>query len=275
VEFDRIRALIRGLAGISLNDAKRHMVCSRVMRLVRQHDVADLRVFLDRVESGGVERTAFINALTTNLTSFFREAYHFPILASYLKTRVDPITIWCAAASTGEEPLSIAITACEALGAGARRVQIVATDIDTDVLARAKEGVYAADRVSQLDHDVLQRYFLRGTGANAGVVRVAPEVQEMVTYFPLNLLGNEWPLPSPFDVIFCRNVMIYFDRPTQAEVLKRMVPWLKPDGLFFAGHSENLQYVSDALTSRGKTVYAMASAGGRVADSGRRRGGAR
>ena len=133
--------------------------------------------------------------------------------------------------------------------------KVVATDIDTQVLARARAGVYPFERVSKLDEARLKRFFLRGKGDNSGHVKVRPEIQEMVTFETLNLLAPDWPLNEKFDVIFCRNVMIYFDKPTQSKILQRFVPLLKPGGLLFAGHSENFTYISRSFRLRGQTVY--------------------
>ena len=273
-DFERACALIHAMAGISLNANKRQMVYSRLARRVRLGRDPSFERYLDRVESGSdaAERTAFVNALTTNLTSFFREGYHFPILADHLRQCQGRIGIWCSAASTGEEPYSLAITALETLGDAAERVRIVATDIDTEVLAKAQAGVYAVDRVASLGPERLRRFFQRGKGANAGKVRAGPQLREMVEFFQLNLLGASWPFNESFDAIFCRNVMIYFDKPTQSGILARMVPLMKPDGLFFAGHSENLQYVSSELIPRGKTVYGLGGARARAPAEPRRGG---
>lgn len=258
-DFNRVRALIYQLAGISLNDSKQQMVYSRLSRRLRVRGVAGFRAYLDDIESGRDpgETTEFINALTTNLTSFFREAYHFPILAEHLKSCGQTVRIWCSAASTGEEPYSLAMTAVEALGGFSDRIRIQASDIDTHVLAQADAGIYPRERIAKLSPERLRRFFLSGKGASEGYVRVRPELRQLIEFTQLNLLGREWPVHGPFDAIFCRNVMIYFDKPTQATILKRMVPMLQPDGLLFAGHSENFQYVCPDLISRGQTVYAL------------------
>jgi chemotaxis protein methyltransferase CheR len=207
------------------------------------------------------EWESFTNALTTNLTSFFREAHHFPLLAEHaLKARArngGPLTIWCSASSTGEEPYSIAMTVCEAFDTLTPPVQIIATDIDTNVLATAGAGVYPLERVDKMEQARLRRFFLKGKGTQEGLVRVRPELRQLITFRPLNLLADGWDLKGPFDVIFCRNVMIYFDKATQRKILSRFVPLMKPDSLLFAGHSENFLYVSDALRLRGKTVYEL------------------
>ena len=259
-DFERVRALIYKRAGISLADSKQEMVYSRIARRLRATGIVSFSTYLDELEAGrlGDEWEAFTNALTTNLTSFFREAHHFPLLAEHVR-RLEggPITIWCSASSTGEEPYSIAMTVCEAFNSLTPPVQIIATDIDTNVLAVGAQGVYGVERLDKMAPERAKRFFLRGKGEQEGMVRVRPELRQLVTFKPLNLLGDGWPLTGQFDVIFCRNVMIYFDKATQRKILARFVPLMKPHGLLFAGHSENFMYVSDALKLRGKTVYEL------------------
>jgi chemotaxis protein methyltransferase CheR len=193
--------------------------------------------------------------LTTNLTDFFREAHHFHILKDFLKSRKDrPITIWSSASSTGEEPYSIAMTALEALGSRAP-VQVLASDLDTNVLKKAEEGVYPIERLAKLTPEQQRQFFLRGAGENAGMARAKPELRAMLKCFQLNLLSSVWSIRQPLDAIFCRNVMIYFDKPTQYAILKKMKPLLKPDGLLFVGHSEALYHATDLFKLRGQTVY--------------------
>jgi chemotaxis protein methyltransferase CheR len=259
-DFERVRALIYQKAGISLADSKQEMVYSRLARRLRATGIGSFSRYLDDLEAGhlGEEWQSFTNALTTNLTSFFREAHHFPLLAEHLKkVRDKPITIWCSASSTGEEPYSIAMTACEAFNTLTPPVQIIATDIDTNVLSVGANGVYALDRIGKLEPERLKKFFLRGKGAQEGMVRVRPELRNLVTFRQLNLLADGWQLNGQFDVIFCRNVMIYFDKATQRKILARFVPLMKPDALLFAGHSENFLYVSESLKLRGKTVYEL------------------
>jgi chemotaxis protein methyltransferase CheR len=167
------------------------------------------------------------------------------------------LTIWCSAASTGEEPYSIAMTLCEAFNTLTPPATIIATDIDTNVLAAGANGVYTMDRLDKMSPERQRRFFLKGKGDKEGMVRVRPELRNMITFKQLNLLGDQWPVTGPFDVIFCRNVMIYFDKATQRKILSRFVPLMKPDALLFAGHSENFLYVSDSLKLRGKTVYEL------------------
>jgi chemotaxis protein methyltransferase CheR len=259
-DFERVRALIYQRAGISLADSKQEMVYSRLARRLRATGIVSFDRYLDDLEAGrlGEEWESFTNALTTNLTSFFREAHHFPLLAEHVKKLRDhPIQIWCSAASTGEEPYSIAMTVCEAFNTLTPPVQIIATDIDTNVLATGANGVYGIDRIEKMEPERAKRFFLRGKGDQDGMVRVRPELRQLVTFKQLNLLGDGWPLKGPFDVIFCRNVMIYFDKATQRKILSRFVPLMKPDALLFAGHSENFLYVSESLKLRGKTVYEL------------------
>jgi chemotaxis protein methyltransferase CheR len=258
-DFSRVRKLIYQRAGISLSEAKSDMVYSRIGRRLRIVGIDSFKSYLDNLESqnDSGEWEAFTNALTTNLTSFFREEHHFPILAEHLINLKKPIKIWCSAASTGEEPYTIAMTACEAFGTMRPPVEIVATDIDTNVLATAARGVYPFERVSKLSVERRRRFFQKGTGVHEGSVRVRDELRSLITFQQLNLLEEQWVLKEPFDVIFCRNVMIYFDKPTQSKILSRFVPLMKPHALLFAGHSENFLYVSNVLHLRGKTVYEL------------------
>jgi chemotaxis protein methyltransferase CheR len=258
-DFERVRALIYKRAGIALAQSKQEMVYSRLARRLRATGIRSFQAYLDELENrqDDSEWEAFTNALTTNLTSFFRESHHFPLLADHVRGRKDPLTIWCSASSTGEEPYSIAMTLCEAFNTLTPPAHIIATDIDTNVLNTASSGVYPMERLDKLSPDRMRRFFLKGKGAHEGLARVRPELQQLVTFRQLNLLADQWPVSGPFDAIFCRNVMIYFDKPTQGTILDRFAPLMKPDALLFAGHSENFLYVSDAFKLRGKTVYEL------------------
>lgn len=260
-DFSRVRALIHQRAGIALGEQKREMVYSRLSRRLRELGMNDFTSYLALLEGekDSAEWQAFTNALTTNLTAFFREAHHFPLLAEHAKKCAAPVTVWCSAASTGEEPYSIAMTLIEALGNRAATASVIATDIDTQVLEKAAAGVYTMEQVSKLPLERLKRFFLKGSGARAGQVRIRPEVAAMVKFGQLNLLDMQWGLKEPFDVIFCRNVMIYFDKPTQNRILQRFAPLMKPQGLLFAGHSENFSYASQPFRLRGQTVYELDS----------------
>lgn len=233
-DFERVRRLIYAHAGISLSPLKREMVYGRLARRLRALGHERFDTYLDQLEYGaGGEWEAFVNALTTNLTAFFREPHHFDILREQmLQSASRPFRIWCAAASTGEEPYSLAMTACEAFDTLQPPVLIVASDIDTSVLNTGQSGVYPIDRVERLEPERLRRFFLRGTGSRSGYVRVRPELQAMLEFQRINLLDTSWPLRGAFDAIFCRNVMIYFDKSTQYAVLQRLKPHLLPQGFF-------------------------------------------
>jgi len=259
-DFARIRLLIHQRAGISLSGQKRQMVYSRLSRRLRELGMREFSAYLGFLESDlrSHEWELFTNALTTNLTAFFREAHHFPLLADHVRQCQQPVSVWCSAASTGEEPYSIAMTLIETLGSGASACSVVATDIDTQVLAKAVDGIFTLEQASKLSPQRLKRFFLKGSGAHAGKVRIRPEVAAMVKFSQLNLLDSKWPLKGQFDAIFCRNVMIYFDKPTQEKILQRFVPLMKPQALLFAGHSENFTFAQHALRLRGQTVYGLA-----------------
>ena len=258
-DFERVRALIYQRAGISLNPGKQAMVYSRLARRLRETRHPSFASYLNWLQqrtdaSGDAEWQEFTNCLTTNLTAFFREDHHFTALVDDLRARSPrPLRIWCSAASTGEEPYSIAMTVIETLGAQAP-VRIVASDIDTSVLATAQRAVYEAD-ARGLSPERLQRHFLRGKGGNAGLVRLKPELARLVEFRPFNLMSLAWSLGEPFDIIFCRNVMIYFDAPTQRQVLTQMHQVLRPDGLLYVGHSENFSDSRALFNLRGKTIY--------------------
>ncbi|MEO1765996.1 CheR family methyltransferase [Thiobacter aerophilum] len=258
-DFERVRKLIYERAGISLSPIKREMVYSRLARRLRATGHRSFAEYLTHLERGYPEELeAFTNALTTNLTAFYREAHHFPILQEFLRPRMrqPQIHIWCAAASTGEEAYSIAMSVAELFGSIPPHVKILASDVDTQVLEKARAGIYPLERVQKLPEHLVRKYFLLG---QEGVARVKPELREMITYRRINLLDERWPMHGPFDAIFCRNVMIYFDRPTQRRILEKFVPLLTQDGLLFAGHSESFHYATDLFKLRGRTVYELAA----------------
>lgn len=258
-DFAQVCVLIYQRAGIFLNTQKRQMVYSRLSRRLRELGMWEFSVYLRFLEANprSHEWESFTNALTTNLTAFFREPHHFPLLAEHVRQSQQPVSIWCSAASTGEEPYSIAMTLIETLGSRASACIVVATDIDTQVLTKAVDGVFTLEQASKLSPERLKRFFLKGAGAQSGKVRIRPEVAAMVKFSQLNLLDPKWPLKGTFDAIFCRNVMIYFDKPTQEKILLRFVPLMKPEALLFAGHSENFSFAQQALCLRGQTVYGL------------------
>lgn len=262
-DFERVRKMIYEHAGIALSPIKRDMVYSRLARRLRATGANSFSVYLDRLRSGeSKEWESFVNALTTNLTSFFRESHHFDILKNEIRARWSrrPLKIWCSASSTGEEPYSIAMAASEAFESMSPPVQIVASDLDTNCLSEARAAVYPAERVERIEAARLSKFFLKGTGKQAGMVRVRPDLTRLVEFMRINLLEPNWPLQGPFDAIFCRNVMIYFDKPTQYKVLARFKPLLRQDGLMFAGHSESFTHATDLFRSLGRTVYERADA---------------
>ncbi len=259
-EFERIRKLIYQRAGISLHEGKQAMVYSRLSRRLRETGRPSFANYLQWLESAcgaaaEAEWQEFVNCLTTNLTAFFREEHHFQALAEDLRARASkPIRIWCSAASTGEEPYSLAMTVAESLGLAAQ-VKIFCSDIDTQVLATAQRGIYAVD-ARGLSGERLKRHFMRGKGGNAGFMRVKPELARWLEFRSFNLMSTSWAaLGDPFDLVFCRNVMIYFDGPTQRRVLERIHAITQPGALLYVGHSENFTEARDLFRLRGKTIY--------------------
>ncbi|HVT34452.1 MAG TPA: CheR family methyltransferase [Nevskiaceae bacterium] len=262
-DFRRVRAMIHARAGIALSDAKKDMVFSRLVRRLRALQLDSFNDYLDQLEQHPAweEWQEFTNALTTNLTSFFREAHHFEMLRQqFLASKSRPFRVWCAASSTGEEPYSLAITLAEAAHSLAPPVQIIASDIDTRVLETARAGVYPLERLEKLSRERIKRYFQRGTGRNEGYCRVVEPLRKLIDFREINLLDGRWDFDAPFDAIFCRNVMIYFDKPTQRRVLEKFLPLLRPDGRLYAGHSESFLHSSHLFHSCGRTVYAPVTA---------------
>jgi chemotaxis protein methyltransferase CheR len=256
-DFGRVQSMIYKRAGISLQDGKHAMVYSRLSRRLRDTGYQSFRDYLGWLEkSDGPEWQEFINALTTNLTSFFREHHHFEIFADLLKSKPTgtPWKVWCNAASTGEEPYSIVMTALESLGASPQ-FKLTASDIDSKVLASAANGVYRLDGLKGVSQAQMQRFFMRGKGGNEGMARVKPELQKLIDFISVNLIRDDWPFRDSFDAVFCRNVMIYFDAPTQRKVLERIHRVMKPGGMLFVGHAENFSESRDLFLLRGKTVY--------------------
>ena len=259
-DFERVRKLIYAHAGIALSPAKQDMVYSRLARRLRETGLKSFGDYLALLERGDKnEWEKFVNSLTTNLTSFFREPHHFPILSEHLKKLQgrSPIKIWCSAASTGEEPYSIAMTVVETFNSFNVPVSIVASDLDTNVLAFGMKGVYSRDRIDKLSPDRLSRFFVKGTGTQEGSYTVKPELRRLITFQRLNLLEPNWSVRGPIDALFCRNVMIDFDKPTQHKILTRFAPLMSEDGLLFAGHSESFLHAADVFRSQGKTVYEL------------------
>lgn len=261
-DFSAVAALLYQLAGIRLNVSKDAMVYSRLVRRIRILQLSGVKEYLEYLRQTPEETEHFINALTTNLTSFFREAHHFDVLAGFLQ-RQRCSRIWCAASSTGEEPYSIAMVVAEHYGRFDVPVQIIATDIDSQVLKEAQNGVYNAMKVERLGQERLKNFFQRGTGSQQGKVRVCAELRQMVQFERLNLLDPQWQIQPGLDVIFCRNVMIYFDKQTQLKLLERMISLLRPGGIYIAGHSENFSHARHLVEPIGRTVYRPSKPGER------------
>jgi chemotaxis protein methyltransferase CheR len=261
--FTRLQRLIHVHCGISLSADKKDNVYSRLSRRLRVLGLDSFHDYCRMIEGGQPEELEqFTNALTTNLTGFFREAHHF----DYLRESVIPevmqrnagsrrLRIWSAGCSTGEEPYSIAMTV---LGAMPRiagwDVRILATELDTKVFDKAVGGIYSQQDVCELSEPQLKSGFRKGRGRRQGMVRVAPEVRRLVTFRRHNLM-HEWPMQGPFDIIFCRNVVIYFDKPTQQRLFDRFADIMAPGGHLFIGHSESLHNLSDRFRLVGHTIY--------------------
>jgi chemotaxis protein methyltransferase CheR len=263
-DFYRVCEMIYARAGISLSESKRDLVYGRLARRLRSVGVSSFAEYLDLLEaSTSPEWEHFINALTTNLTSFFRERHHFDMLATHLRSHAGQgcLRIWSAAASTGEEAYTMAITVAQTLHRASDVVKILATDIDTNVIATGRAGVYPVERIDSLPADLSKKYFERGTGHHEGKVRVVESLRRLITFRRLNLLAPQWPMKHPFDVVFCRNVLIYFDKPTQQQLMSQMADYIKPGGLLCIGHSENPPIDRKVYEPLGRTAYRVLGGG--------------
>ncbi|WIY53160.1 protein-glutamate O-methyltransferase CheR [Devosia sp. YIM 151766] len=258
-EFARIKARVYSVAGISLSDAKRTLVISRLSKILRALELPSFNAYVDYLERGGSAEDGqdFINALTTNLTRFYREDHHFEHLRSHVRAlmaerpRGSRLRIWSAGCSTGQEPYTIALDLLAAFP-DLRRwdFKILATDIDTAVIAKAAAGVYPESELAGLSSE-RARLFAKG---GDGSIRIPAAERDLVSFKPLNLIGA-WPMRGPFDAIFCRNVAIYFDKPTQGEMFGRFSQMLAPEGFLYIGHSENLGSGGEGFRLVGKTIY--------------------
>ncbi|WP_206485553.1 protein-glutamate O-methyltransferase [Thalassotalea sp. G2M2-11] len=263
-EFNFICQYVYQAAGIVLNASKREMVYRRLTRVIRERKFTSFSQYCQLLkEQPEQEKNYFINAITTNLTSFFREQHHFDYLLSIELPRLieknkqqKRIRIWSSAASTGEEPYSIAMVVhqCCKNFLSTWDVKILATDIDSDVLNKGKQGIYDERRIEDMPSHYVKNYFSKGSGANEHKVKVAKCLQELLTFKRLNLL-HEWPMKGPFDIIFCRNVIIYFDKKTQLDLFERYYDMLTPGGLLILGHSENLGHYQQYFENVGRTIF--------------------
>jgi len=263
-EFNFLCQFVYDVAGIVLNDSKREMVYRRLTRIIRDRKLTSFSQYCQMLKDNTAqEKDYFINAITTNLTSFFREHHHFehlikeelPHLISKNKLS-KKIRIWSSASSTGEEPYSIAISVLESCKniLSTWDVKVLATDIDSDVLAKGKAGVYDEKRIEDIPEQYKKAYFSKGVGANENKVKVDSRLQKLLTFKQLNLL-HEWPMKGPFDIIFCRNVIIYFDKKTQTDLFERYYEMLAPGGLLVLGHSENLGSYQQYFENVGRTMF--------------------
>lgn len=271
-DFERFRQLILARTGIKLGPEKHSLVQGRVSKRLRALGMQSFSQYFERVASAPEddrELEAFIDVVTTNKTDFFREKHHFEFLANkwipemkreaQLGQRQRKLRIWSAACSSGEEPYTIAMTLLDALGADARAwdMRILATDVSSTVLAKAKAGIYSQERVETVPRETLQRHFLRGTGKSAGFVRTRADLQSLITFHRLNFMDAKWPMHARFDLIFCRNALIYFERELQQQLVTRFLQYLAPGGYLILGHSECIHGWFQDLAHLGDTIYRL------------------
>lgn len=259
-DFVSIREKVYDTCGIVLGDHKKEMVYSRLARRLRHYKIKDFKSYLAFLDNNmEQEFSDFINSVTTNLTSFFRENHHFEFLAQTIMPELKKwhavdkkVRIWSAGCSTGEEPYSISMTLANAFSNPMWDFKILATDLDSNVLAKASAGEYTLDNATGLDDGICRSWFLKGKEQDN--VKVKPELRKLITFKRLNLL-QEWPMKGQFDVIFCRNVVIYFDQPTKDALFRRYAKQLRPGGYLILGHSESMSKTLNEFESLGKTIY--------------------
>jgi len=267
-EFKLFRELIYQHTGISLSEHKRALIYSRLGKRLRKLGLTrylDYYNYILDADNDGSELVEMINAITTNKTSFFREEYHF----NYLKEVLFPgiiqqenreysknLNIWSAGCSTGEEAYTIAMVLAEAFPEDSGwNLYLTASDIDTNVLEKAVEGIYPFENAEQIPKKLLLKYFHKGSGDNSGFIRASDKLRRMINFQKINLLGDGWPHKRKFDIIFCRNVIIYFDKPTQQKLISRFQQYLVPNGTLMLGHSESLHGHDTSLVNIGKNIY--------------------
>ncbi|WNM56787.1 CheR family methyltransferase [Candidatus Nitrospira allomarina] len=260
-EFELFKHLIYQQVGIKLDEPKKTLLVSRLGKRLRDLHLSSYQAYYDCVsgEGGEEELIKLLDLVSTNKTEFYREPVHFDFLRDQVLPEVQSskiLRIWSSASSSGEEPYTIAMTLADAITDINRwDIKILASDISTRVLAKASSGIYEEERVSQLPHDLVKRHFLRGKGPQAGKLQVRPQVARLVAFRRINLMDPTFPIRSQLDVIFCRNVMIYFDRPTQARLMEKFFRYLRPGGYLFIGHSESLQWIDHQFTYLRPTIY--------------------
>lgn len=264
-EFEFLRRFVLEHCGISLGDHKHQLVQGRLQRRLRALRLRDFADYCDVLRHDPQsELGELASAISTNVTSFFREVHHYELLENELlpawlahKQRAgDRLRIWSAGCSSGEEPYALAMVLAEALARNNSTLdaKILATDLSPQALDTARKGVYPLDRLGGISAERCRRWLLRGTGDYEGLASVHPQLRELVTIQPLNLL-HDWPMSGPFDAIFCRNVVIYFDQPTKQRLFRRYAQLLPVGGYLFLGHSESLHGINDDFELIGRTVY--------------------
>lgn len=259
-DFEALRALVKQVTGIALSSQKRELVYGRLARRLRALNLRTFREYRNLLATNSDELVQFCNAITTNLTAFFREPHHFDhlrdeVLRPFAQGGRRRFRIWSAACSTGEEPYTIAMTVLETLPDAERwDLRILATDLDSEVLGKASRGIYHADRLRSLSPERRRRFFTPVAGSREPHFQVTPELQRLITFKQLNLM-HPLPMKGPLDLIVCRNVLIYFDKDTQRDLVSRMSRLQRPGDLLYLGHSESLFKVSSDYTLIGRTIY--------------------
>ena len=260
-EFQRFRTLIYGESGIALNDEKHGLVSSRLSKRLRALGLSTFSDYYEHVtrDSNREEFTRMLDLISTNKTDFYREPRHFDFLREEILPQLESdkvIRIWSSACSSGEEPYTIAMTLYDSVADPAQwDWKILATDLSTRMLEQAEAGVYDEERVHDVPPETVKRHFLRGRGSREGMLKVKPHLSGMVRFRRVNLMDERFPIKTPLDLIFCRNVMIYFDRPTQERLVNKFYQYLKPGGHLLIGHSESLQWVAHPFTTVAPTIY--------------------
>ncbi|MCP9473283.1 MAG: protein-glutamate O-methyltransferase [Nitrospira sp.] len=260
-EFRRFQKLIYDKSGITLSDQKESLLVARLMKRLRELGLQTFSQYYELVagDQAGEEFARMLDLVSTNKTDFFREPKHFEFLREQILPQLERdkrVRIWSSACSTGEEPYTIAITLYEGIRDSRQwDFKILASDLSTRVLEQAMAGVYEAERLKDVPIDLLRRHFLKGKGSNEGLFKVKPHLASIIEFQRINLMNEHFPIQMPLDVIFCRNVMIYFDRPTQERLVNKFHRYLKPGGYLCIGHSESLQWVRHPFKSVAPTIY--------------------
>lgn len=264
-DFAFLRRFVYEQCGIALSEQKRQLVQGRLQRRLRALRLRDFSEYCEVLKrEPDAELGELASAISTNVTAFFREMHHYDLLVEKLlpewlehkRRQGDRLRIWSAGCSTGEEPYALAMVLAEALerSGGSVDAKILATDLSPQALEAARKGVYALDRLGGVSDERRKRWFLRGQGEYDGLASVHPRLRELVTILPLNLL-HDWPMQGSFDAIFCRNVVIYFDKPTKEKLFARYAQMLPAGGYLFLGHSESMHGLSNDFELIGRTVY--------------------